>query len=1081
MEKFIYNFFYKTKGVISVFLVIILVPIVTACSLFVDAGRIKLAHSVVQSAGDLALNSVLTNFDSDLAEIYGFMASAQSTDEAISNAKDYFKKAMVSQGLPEEYSDTYSNALANLLNGGSSDDVINDLLGISLEGDVTIKPVKNGNLTNPELVREQIVEFMKYRAPIEAVSDLWDKFSNMKNNLDDSEEIAKLTDDANDYYEAQGDFAKYMIEAYKNILDFNDLCRENSGFHFSPALNGQKITTIKSFLTDNTTASYRGRYKQYHDMYIRDLAWYVKCGKKSFLTGQSNGIEGQFNKNSASTSDNYAIKINSFPSESELKSLKLGKKAPSNKEYEVNKRISNSYNNDNTNSKGVIEYYKDVVNAQNSLKNLLNQSSFSYTNGTTYNVQYWLRCQKVLADNTGTVTNYTRSLNRLNTALKNLYKYYNALDDKNEKVENLPSLTGSGNYSVNGTSTTYSTYMTQLYNFIKYECYNSNVSGSSLKMFNEITNRLSGISSANIENVKGEYANVNNGVKTIADEINKYVEDLEKGASFLKNAKENITKAVKYYDDMKKAYGTWKTDYEGNNLKTTDAKDNAKEEFNKAKKEMTGKYGIEKSDVKNFQKRVSNAQDLLTNTISAIKSFKYRKGSGNSKSVTDITDFNAFATAAFLSTSNFPANTTDLNKYCNDTFGMELIDNIDALLKATNDNNPDFGVGASKNAYNWVQNQCVDKSGNKIDPRNKDSQEKKQYDHIKNQKEKDSVKDEDETGNDGLSTEEIVDSDSLPSAGSKKDNGSKPSSDIKKMSSNITNLFKDFGGSMIAMRDKLYVLSYITKMFSFDTFQKEIAYENSKPNHKKSEFEDCTLTNIKIDAGNNFSYGNEIEYILYGNKNAENKAASYGTIFAIRYALDLLYAFTNIFPDSKCPELAGFAAAVSAATYGVVPATLVKIVVVLGLTGFEASNDIMILKQGYPLQVIKTDDVWLYKFSVSGLVKGNNVEEANKKADQNGEVCFKYSDYLKLILLMKLIANETPILLRTADVVQANMQKQSGKAFLMKNANVYYQLNAKVKSSELMLALPVVKGTLKDSNVQFESWNKYSIKMYRGY
>lgn len=1069
MEKFIYNFFYKTKGVISVFLVIILVPIVTACSLFVDAGRIKLAHSVVQSAGDLALNSVLTNFDSDLAEIYGFMASAQNTDEAISNAKDYFKKAMVSQGLPEEYSDTYSNALANLLNGGSSDDVINDLLGISLEGDVTIEPVKNGNLTNPELVREQIVEFMKYRAPIEAVSDLWDKFSNMKNNLDDSEEIAKLTDDANDYYEAQGDFAKYMIEAYKNILDFNDLCRENSGFHFSPALNGQKITTIKSFLTDNTTASYRGRYKQYHDMYIRDLAWYVKCGKKSFLTGQSNGIEGQFNKKTKDR-DGNTITIDSFLSESEMK--KLTGETKSNRS-DIDRQIN-----------VVVSNYKKLYTAQKSLRSLLNGADFDYSSETTYNVQYWLRCQKILVDNKSTYVEYTKKLNKLNSSIKVLYRCYNKLsdDDKNIKVSK-PQLSASNNTGVNGNKTniSYSDYISYLYSFFKSECFNKNQSGSSLKMFNEITNRLSGISSANIENVKGEYANVNNGVKTIADEINKYVEDLEKGASFLKNAKENITKAVKYYDDMKKAYGTWKTDYEGNNLKTTDAKANAKEEFNKAKKEMTGKYGIEKSDVKNFQKRVSNAQDLLTNTISAIKSFKYRKGSGNSKSVTDITDFNAFASAANLSTSNFPANTTDLNKYCNDTFGMELIDNIDALLKVTNDNNPDFGVGASKNAYNWVQNQCVDKSGNKIDPRNKDSQEKKQYDHIKKQKEKDSVKDEDETGNDGLSTEEIVDSDSLPSAGSKKDNGSKPSSDIKKMSSNITNLFKDFGGSMIAMRDKLYVLSYITKMFSFDTFQKEIAYENSKPNHKKSEFEDCTLTNIKIDAGNNFSYGNEIEYILYGNKNAENKAASYGTIFAIRYALDLLYAFTNIFPDSKCPELAGFAAAVSAATYGVVPATLVKIVVVLGLTGFEASNDIMILKQGYPLQVIKTDDVWLYKFSVSGLVKGNNVEEANKKADQNGEVCFKYSDYLKLILLMKLIANETPILLRTADVVQANMQKQSGTAFLMKNANVYYQLNAKVKSSELMLALPVVKGTLKDSNVQFESWNKYSIKMYRGY
>lgn len=58
------KFFSKTKGVVSVFLVIILVPMMVISALFVDASRVQLAGSVATSAGDLALNTALTDYDS---------------------------------------------------------------------------------------------------------------------------------------------------------------------------------------------------------------------------------------------------------------------------------------------------------------------------------------------------------------------------------------------------------------------------------------------------------------------------------------------------------------------------------------------------------------------------------------------------------------------------------------------------------------------------------------------------------------------------------------------------------------------------------------------------------------------------------------------------------------------------------------------------------------------------------------------------------------------------------------------------------------------------------------------------------
>ncbi len=52
------QFFQKTKGSVTIFLVIILVPVIAVCTIFVDASRIKLAQGMAQSSADLALNTV---------------------------------------------------------------------------------------------------------------------------------------------------------------------------------------------------------------------------------------------------------------------------------------------------------------------------------------------------------------------------------------------------------------------------------------------------------------------------------------------------------------------------------------------------------------------------------------------------------------------------------------------------------------------------------------------------------------------------------------------------------------------------------------------------------------------------------------------------------------------------------------------------------------------------------------------------------------------------------------------------------------------------------------------------------------
>lgn len=1081
MEKLIFNFFNKSKGVISVFLVIILVPIVTCCCLFVDASRVKLAHSVVESAGDLALNSVLSYFDSDLAEIYGFMASAQNTDEAINNAKDYFKRAMVSQGLDDTTANYYSDALTKVLKGSEDYEVVNDLLEISVDDkNLDIKAATNGSLTNPEIVREQIVEFMKYRAPIEAVSELWDNFSKIKSTTEDSKELTKETDDSNDFYNAENEFLKYMVGAYSDIINFNDeqdSNKNNEVPNLTPGINKTYINNLEKKLKGTGDSGYEKKYENIHKEYAEKISGYIAVGATKYTK----------------YTDKVKIKLIN-PSESDKKTTC----------DEFNDLLGTVQSKDGMYpGTGMYKMLQNLIEAEKSLETLLSKLP-DFNKGTTNKYVYLFQCQKLLIDNNPIVTNYINAYKAVKKQMNEIYAAYKNLEDSD-----IAQITDAFPVIINNE------VQIQSYDWTKVKEYCEYINSIEInKNFKDVDNRLYGLSNDGgcFQEAQNSYNNCNEKIIEISNELKNYRDALEKALKYLRCgddckkkgenkvydcASNNLAEAVSCYDNMQSKYKTWETDHGNAAYNGTEAKSAADENFKAATEDMNS---IGKGNVTAFETRVDAAASLLQKAIDAINSIKY-----NGKSICDITNITEFDSASNVVFSNVPTEQSDFNTYISKGGAGEFkFANSVASGKislAVNDaNNPDFSVGASKAAYEWVQNKCVDKNNKKIDPRNtdkEDDEDKKNYDKIK--KNADDDKKETKKGNGG-SEKEISESSGLPSKKNKADvdKEKKISKKISNVANSVTSLFQNFGDSMADKRDDLYVLYYISEMFSYDTFEKEKEYETEKAGSKEDKYAKQTLTNYEISDENNYSYGNEIEYILYGNTNAKNKTTSYATIFALRYAIDLIYAMTNYWNNST---VEGIAIGVQAATYGIVPASLVKLAIILVMTGLEAANDINILKNGHPLQVIKDKDVWAFGFDINALADGKDLdkggdedypypkEKANADADQkqNGNVCFKYSDYLKLILFMKLIANPTSILCRVADVVQVNMAKMTNSdEYRLDKSIVYWQLTAECKSDSLMLTLPVIQDTLESSNVDInsKSWtsfNKYTLTMYRGY
>jgi len=165
----------STKGQITVFLCVILLSVVALAGILVDGARISTAEVQVERGIRSAIKSSLASYGSGLKNEYGIFALSMNEEDELSNViKDYVEK--------------------NLCMGESPDNNRNekpvDLYDFRIE-EINAVPVLN--LTDNEVVKKQILEYMKYRAPKEIVEDMLEKLSIIKKSSAMSEAYKKKT------------------------------------------------------------------------------------------------------------------------------------------------------------------------------------------------------------------------------------------------------------------------------------------------------------------------------------------------------------------------------------------------------------------------------------------------------------------------------------------------------------------------------------------------------------------------------------------------------------------------------------------------------------------------------------------------------------------------------------------------------------------------------------------------------------------------------------------------------------------------------------------------------------------------
>lgn len=254
------RFFEKSRAVISVFLIIVMMPLLGLAVVLVDGSRVRSAKMMVQEASDLAAMSTLAGYNNDLKNDYGLFA-IKDADNAGSVFESILKSSLTAAtGGDETYSDMIYNTVKDHIFSDTKITGFTDFFNYSI-GNSSVQTLYN--LDQKEVLQNQIVEYTKYRG-VYFLADRLSLLANigeLKSEYEDTKKSAELMEKKLSLDE----------EASKNVEDkITELNTKISEFHTSASNLQQsgKIDTFKS-----TARSVLDAAEAAYDRHIDDEEW----------------------------------------------------------------------------------------------------------------------------------------------------------------------------------------------------------------------------------------------------------------------------------------------------------------------------------------------------------------------------------------------------------------------------------------------------------------------------------------------------------------------------------------------------------------------------------------------------------------------------------------------------------------------------------------------------------------------------------------------------------------------------------------------------------------------------------------
>lgn len=951
--------FRKQRGAVSIFLIIVLVPILMVSSIFVDMSRIKLAGAMAESAGDLTLNTALTNYDAVLKDMYGLFATSQDMDELFLNLEDYYRESIESAGVPKDNVDSYVEQVMSFLKTSTGTD---DLMNITVT-DFNASVPTDAHLGNPAIMKSQIVEFMKYRAPINLGMGMFEAIAGMT-KLDAQ---TKLVENKTQFYTEHQKLLEELEEAWRDIVAYQYDNATLPSFPTGTYISDQAIELdlyTKTFKENRLPDIVK--YLNNYDQYIASGDFSSYHTEPSGGTWKFNGLDVNVSSPLITTPEDVIWVVETVQSQiSDLKTQQSTAISHRAKVINAGSTEDQVYYIAEFNEKCMSDYsytVKSTVTQLLTLQKYMNACPKEDLQKTQYNgttleqycntqINSHLNLNLAVDGNSGLFATY-------NAIMKDMGDAYKATTEQVEKSkeEANGTIVGCMSKAVALDDVMYEN-ITHLSNAIGHlqTVYTSLTSDSSAykEKLDEWSKAANGLSDDTMgQNDLEEIEDVKEMVTP--DRVNSLIIKLTAAKTSLEAVRSEIAK----YKFMDKKW----TDFIGSA--------NFKEIVNMIKAQHEIKPGT-------FDSAISSAQSKsFTGKIKGIWTTEEAETNPDlckNQRELHIWLFNNYGDKPYYSTST---ETTEKTK-SKDSDVTDIKNN----LKAQSSTDDPKGTASTK-----VSTKISD---------HKDSLPSVKWNNS------------DDTGSTGALKAGAVETDQDTMLNSTTSDEGGMSTLLK----GITDAVEDMA---VSLRDRLYITDYVMNMFSYNTYEAEIMggtgskYKDSsgtdasaafsgwytknddgtytiKDAYKKYEAEAINMTNNPINPNVNYLYGSEVEYIIYGGDSTSAVTAAYGTIFMIRFAFNTVYAFTDA-------EVNNIAMSAATAVFGTPPLTplipIAKVAIILGFAIAESAYDLFQLKTGAAVPLMKTKDTWT--MSASNAVKaiaGEVVEVvANKAIDKGYEL-----------------------------------------------------------------------------------------------
>ena len=270
MRKFIRN----TRGTVSIFLISIIAIIFFFNAVLIDYARIQASKRQTDAAVQAAVRSVLAAFDQELQGKYGLFGVKES------EVKELFEQ-IIEENLNKPEDGGFQLITPELLRGSA-------------------QMQTTGDLGNHVILQQQILEDMKYKAPIEITLNMLDKFK----------PLAKVLKTASAATKSAKKMKKHYTKREKKLEDF---WKERQGL----------LGKSSSLLTDiSKIRQAGGQYSTIHSQYTdtqsmdyeRDRLDHTRSSKQT----ERSSLESELSARIASAPEGQSINTSSLERQIEL-------------------------------------------------------------------------------------------------------------------------------------------------------------------------------------------------------------------------------------------------------------------------------------------------------------------------------------------------------------------------------------------------------------------------------------------------------------------------------------------------------------------------------------------------------------------------------------------------------------------------------------------------------------------------------------------------------------------------------------------------------------------------------------------